>query len=129
MNQLIEKYRCTNGQINYSDFCANIDHVFTDASNPVQVIENSKSTAKFSEAEKQQLCDLLVAMRLQIKNNRILIKPQFQDFDKTKNCHITAEQFRRVLKECNLLPPSEDLFQILIRKYLDKSNVREVNYV
>lgn len=68
-------------------------------------------------------------MRYQIKNKRILIKPQLQDFDKTKSCHITAEQFRRVLKDCNILPPSEDLFQILIRKYFDKGNMRELNYL
>lgn len=28
----------------------------------------------------------------------------------------------------NLLPPKEELFQILIRKYLDKGNIREINY-
>lgn len=27
------------------------------------------------------------------------------------------------------MPPSEDLFQVLIRKYFDKNNIREVNYV
>lgn len=68
-------------------------------------------------------------MRQEIKNKRILIKPQLQDFDKTKSCHITAEQFRRVLKECNILPPSEELFQVLIRKYFDKGNMREINYL
>jgi len=33
------------------------------------------------------------------------------------------------LKECNILPPSEDLFQLLIRKYFDKGNMREINYL
>ena len=50
------------------------------------------------------------------------------DFDKTKSCHITVEQFRRTMKETGLIPPSEELFQLLVRKYLDKSNVRELNY-
>lgn len=27
------------------------------------------------------------------------------------------------------MPPNEDLFQVLIRKYFDKSNVREINYL
>lgn len=89
----------------------------------------SKSSAKFTEEEKLVLTQLLNSMRYQIKNKRILIKPQLQDFDKTKSCHITAEQFRRVLKDCNILPPSEDLFQILIRKYFDKGNMRELNYL
>jgi len=26
------------------------------------------------------------------------------------------------------MPPSEEMFQILIRKYFDKGNVREINY-
>ena len=32
------------------------------------------------------------------------------------------------MKELALIPPSEDLFQILLRKYFDKGNVREINY-
>lgn len=57
-----------------------------------------------------------------------MIKPQFQDYDRTNSCHVTAEQFRRVMKELKLMPPSEDLYQLLIRKYFDKSNIREINY-
>ena len=32
------------------------------------------------------------------------------------------------MKELALIPPSEDLFQILLRKYFDKGNIREINY-
>jgi len=32
------------------------------------------------------------------------------------------------LKELNLIPPEEQLFQILLRKYFDKGNIREINY-
>ena len=32
------------------------------------------------------------------------------------------------MKELSLIPPSEELFQLLIRKYLDRGNVREINY-
>jgi hypothetical protein len=32
------------------------------------------------------------------------------------------------MKELNLIPPKEELFQILIRKYLDRGNIREINY-
>lgn len=27
------------------------------------------------------------------------------------------------------MPPSEELFQVLIRKYFDKGNMREINYL
>jgi hypothetical protein len=32
------------------------------------------------------------------------------------------------MKELALIPPDEALFQLLIRKYLDKGNIREINY-
>lgn len=92
------------------------------------VIDNSKSTANFTEAEKVTMINMLEAIRIEIKNRRILIKPQFQDYDRTNCQHITCEQFRRVLKELRLIPPSEELFQLILRKYLDKGNVREINY-
>ena len=72
---------------------------------------------------------LLATIRSEITNKRILIKPQFQGYDKTRCSHISAEQFRRVMKELRLIPPSEPLFQLLARKYFDHGNVREVNYV
>ena len=129
INQLLNKYKMQNGLVNYADFCSNIDSVFSDTSDVKTTIDQSKSRATFTEAEQQTLINLLTAVREQVATRRILIKPQFQDFDKSKSCHITVEQFRRVLKDIKLLPPSEDLFQLMIRKYFDKSNIREINYV
>ena len=129
IDALIEKYKITNtGLVNYAAFCDNINHVFSDAADPLGVIENSRSTANFNDPEKEVFIALIQAIKNEIVNKRILIKPQFQDYDRTKNCHVTAEQFRRVLKELKLIPPTEDLYQLLLRKYLDKGNIREVNY-
>lgn len=116
------------GLINYAEFCRNIDQVFSDESNPIEIIKNSESSAQFSDEEKDILLAILSVIRNEVKNKRILIKPQFQDYDRTKSCHITAEQFRRVLKELKLLPPDENLFQVLVKKYYDKGNLREINY-
>lgn len=33
-----------------------------------------------------------------------------------------------MLKELKLIPPTEELYQLLLRKYFDKANIREVNY-
>jgi hypothetical protein len=41
---------------------------------------------------------------------------------------VTAQQFERVLKNLGLLPASDQVFDLIIRKYLDKNNKREVNY-
>ena len=128
VQQLLSKYKLPSGLIDYSSFCGNIDHVFSDVADPYAIIENSKSSSVFKDEEKDTILAILDAIRNEIKFKRVLIKPQFQDYDRTKNCHVTTEQFRRVLKELRLIPPSEDLFQLLVRKYLDMSNIREVNY-
>ena len=41
-----------------------------------------------------------------IKAHRILLKPNFQDFDRSQSLHVTAHQFLRVLKTLGLMPPS-----------------------
>ena len=116
------------GLINYAQFCDNIDFVFCDQADSMAVIDNSKSTSNFTDADKDKFVAMLQAIKTEIINKRIMIKPQFQDYDRTNSCHVTAEQFRRVMKELKLIPPSEDLYQLLIRKYFDKSNIREINY-
>lgn len=70
----------------------------------------------------------LTEMRRLIVSNRILLKPSFQDFDRTKSCHVTAQQFERVLKNLSIHPSKEQVYDLIIRKYLDKGNQREVNY-
>lgn len=60
--------------------------------------------------------------------NRILMKPSFQDFDKAKCCHITVQQFGRVLKKLNIIPSSQVVFDLIARKYFDKGNTKEINY-
>ena len=71
----MNKYRLDSGLINYADFCANIDYVFTDKADPNVIIENSKSTANFTDDEKDTLLALLSAIRTEIANKRVLIKP------------------------------------------------------
>jgi hypothetical protein len=71
----LNKYRLDSGLINYADFCANIDYVFTDKADPNFIIENSKSTANFTDDEKDTLLALLSAIRTEIVFKRVLIKP------------------------------------------------------
>jgi hypothetical protein len=71
----LNKYRLDSGLINYADFCGNIDYVFTDNADPNLIIENSKSTANFSDDEKDTLLALLNAIRTEIAFKRVLIKP------------------------------------------------------
>jgi hypothetical protein len=56
------------------------------------------------------MVEALTEMRRLVVANRILMKPSFQDFDKSKCCHVTDQQFARVLKKLNIMPPSETVF-------------------
>lgn len=67
-------------------------------------------------------------LRRQVISNRILLKPGFMDFDRSKSQHITSQQFLRVMKTLSLMPPSEEVFDLIIRKYCDRGNTKEVNY-
>ena len=58
-----------------------------------------------------------------------MLKPTFQDFDKAKCCHITKDQFFRGLKKLNLFPASPELSELIARKYFDRGNMREINYL
>lgn len=71
---------------------------------------------------------ILDNFRAAIKTQRMHLKPVFQDFDITKNGHVTKHQFLRVLNNLRMELP-DVLVQKLLRKYMDKGNVDEVNYV
>lgn len=66
MQQLIQKYKMTNGLINYYDFVANIESVFYDGANPMAVINNAKSSANFENLDLNVLLDLLQAIKIEI---------------------------------------------------------------
>lgn len=65
--------------------------------------------------------------RKQIKDRRMLIKPHFQDFDKTNNGHVSKNQFLRILNQFGLFP-DERILNLLLKRYIDKGNLDEVNY-
>ena len=59
---------------------------------------------------------------------RIHIKPVFQDFDITKNGHVTKAQFLRVLDRLRIYAP-QHVLQGILKRYMDMGNIDEVNYV
>jgi len=89
---------------------------------------NVKSTALFTNEEEQALSATLEKISQLIHNCRILMKPIFQDFDKTKVSHVTDFQFSRVLKQTHLMP-SEKEFELITRKYKDLNNLHDINYI
>ena len=71
---------------------------------------------------------MMTALNRHVVSNRILLKPGFQDFDRSQQLHITAQQFLRVMKNLNLMPPSEEMFDLITRRYCDRGNTKEINY-
>jgi Ca2+-binding EF-hand superfamily protein len=82
----------------------------------------------FTDAEKDRMMEAISALNSQIKAQRILLKPSFQDFDRSQSLHITSHQFLRVLKNLGLMPSSQELFDLIIRRYCDRGTTAEVNY-
>jgi len=63
-----------------------------------------------------------------MKTKNMSIKPAFQDFDRTKSGRVTLPQFVRVCLQFNLQVPDQILANFA-RRYMDKPNSEEVNYV
>lgn len=64
IDALVNKYKIGNsGLVNYAQLCDNINFVFSDLANPVGVIENSKSTANFTDTEKETILALIGAIK------------------------------------------------------------------
>lgn len=62
-----------------------------------------------------------------VRIKRIHLKPMFMDFDITQNQHVTKHQFLRTLQQLGV-STSEDILNVLVKAYMDKGNVDEVNY-
>lgn len=62
-----------------------------------------------------------------VSSQRILIKQQLQDYDRTKSSFITRDQFIRVLDNLNLVR-NQTLVDILCRKYSRSTNPKEIAY-
>lgn len=71
---------------------------------------------------------MMSALNQHVVANRILLKPGFGDFDKSNSQHITAQQFLRVMKNLNIMPPNDEIFSLITRRYCDRGNTKEVNY-
>lgn len=102
LNRIIDKYRIPGDLIRYADFVACIDAQF---SNPDVARENlltTKTQAMFNEGEASLLDKLLKYIKYIVASKRVMIKPAFQDYDRTKCCHITRDQFARVLNSLGL---------------------------
>lgn len=123
----------------YKDFVANINSAFTTYGiqkmpltkvAPVTVDNTVPARRKYLEMTPEQqetISSVLKEYAKAIQIRRFNIKQMCQDFDITKNNHITKHQFLRILTQLGLSTNQETL-NLLLRFYCDKGNVDEVNY-
>jgi Ca2+-binding EF-hand superfamily protein len=138
---LHEKYQTNDPEkfFNYKAFIANINKAFTikgiDKNPEVTVAPIVKSDTLLARrkylggrSEEEEIQPILEEYRTAVQNKRIHLKPVFQDFDITKNGHVTKAQFLRVLDLLKIAAP-DNITMMLLRRYMDKGNLDEVNYV
>ena len=138
---LAEKYRTSDPEflINYKAFSASINKAFTTygiqkaPTAPVAAVTNANTVLarrKYLEINQQEadaINSILAEYRQAVVIKRIHLKPMFQDFDITKNQHVTKHQFLRTLGQLGVTA-NEEVLNTLLKAYMDKGNVDEVNY-
>jgi Ca2+-binding EF-hand superfamily protein len=80
-----------------------------------------------TQAECDAVNSILAEYRKAVTIKRIHLKPMFQDFDITQNQHVTKHQFLRTLGQLGV-STDENTLNTLLKVYMDKGNVDEVNY-
>ena len=136
LQAIINKYRQPNSDIRYLEFCRFIESApdlleKTPENRPEATISTAAARRKylgFSEEEGQGLHKALEDFRTVIRNRRVHLRPMFQNFDITRSGHVSRTQFCRVLNQLSIYP-SEDSLHLLLKRYLDKGNMEEVNYM
>lgn len=139
-NAVADKYVTSDAErfFNYVDFVASINKVFTQShiqKDPCHRVAGLTQADTLCARRKYlaghddpQVDQLLNEYRTAVANRRIHLKPCFADFDITKNGHVTKAQFLRVLNLLRVSAP-ESVTGAILKRYMDKGNVDEVNYV
>lgn len=98
---LAGKYRSSDNMFSYNDFCSTINLAFTTKGidkdptatvKPVTSEDTYVARRKYLDIvpeEQQAVADILQEYKKAIANRRIHLKPQFQDFDITRNGHVS----------------------------------------
>ena len=136
IQSLVTKYRQANGDIRYLEFCKYIESApeilekkpdfRPDAS--ISTFPARRKLLGFTDDESQSLNRALDEFRTVIRNRRVHLRPMFQNFDITRSGHVSRTQFCRVLNQLSIYPSEENL-RLVLKRYLDKGNMEEVNYM
>lgn len=122
--------------INYTTFCKENDAIFTDASlekDPTKRMDKFQAPSildpkdVLNDDEEQVLIGCLTRLGTDVRHRRLLIKPHFQDKDRTRAGFINFTRFRSIFDNFKM-SVSEEEYGIIKKRFAAKA-ANEVNYV
>merc|ERR1712093_625360 len=125
---------------NYTDFCADVDTAFAMPGlqkNPMlgSKMPSAETTAParrshmaLNHSTVQRAAQVEERLQQRIKARRMVIRPYFQDMDKTKSGHITRSQFGRLMSSMGF-ELDEGSVSALCKVYCDLGNPSDFNYL
>lgn len=136
----VANYVRDDGMFCYAEFCHDVDMAFTipylektpltsvampDASTTAPARRSRQSLTPATSMKVQELEDKI---RTRVTMRRMLIKPAFQDMDRTVTGKVTKNQFARVMQILGF-ELDETAIALLANSYCDRGNHRDFNYV
>lgn len=131
-------FRCQSEplKIRYFDFNEEIENIFTAKDlekDPTKTLSGYKAPSildpknVLSEAEEQELMGLMQRIGTDVKHRRLLIKPFFQDKDKSQSGFVTNTRFRSIFDNQKLWITDREYY--IINKRFQAGAANEINYV
>jgi hypothetical protein len=122
--------------VDYVRFNLEIENIFTDKlleKDPLKTLTEFKASSildpkdVLNAQEEQELDAVLTRIGTEVRHKRLLIKPFFQDKDKSKSSFIALSRFRSIFDMLHL-KLTEKEFQLIGKRFQAKAE-NEINYV
>lgn len=130
------KARADPTKIDYVAFNAEVDKVFTEKDlevNPTKRLGDYKVPSIFdaktqlAAPEEQELDQIMQAIGTEVRNRRLMVKPFFQDKDKSKSGFVANTRFRSIFDNLKI-QISDREYGLICRRFQAKAD-NEINYV
>lgn len=137
---IVENYSRDDGMICYALFCRDIDAAFsvpglekdplatTPLPDATTTAPGRRNRMSLTSSEKRKINDLEDKLRQRIRTRRVLLKPAFQDMDRTHKGLVTRNQFQRVMGSLGFELTQLE-YSLLAGYYCDRGNHNDFNYV
>lgn len=127
MDQVTALYTSHPGYVNYQQFLQEMNSLFLDESEASPLKAAQKQIGETTHVTVNEDTFLAIEdLKYLMANKRILLKPQFQDFDRSCSGHVTIAQFARVMTNNGLIPSNPSQLSKLTELYSDSHS--GVNY-